>query len=67
ITAISAAPYGSALVCLISYGYIMMLGVFWLVIRILSALLIVFLRFCRKPLIFLTSTGEKVAKGEDLP
>jgi glycine dehydrogenase len=26
ITAISAAPYGSALVCLISYGYIMMLG-----------------------------------------
>lgn len=27
ITAISAAPYGSALVCLISYGYICMLGV----------------------------------------
>ncbi|MBM6498126.1 aminomethyl-transferring glycine dehydrogenase [Flavobacterium macrobrachii] len=26
ITAISAAPYGSALVCLISYGYITMLG-----------------------------------------
>jgi len=26
ITAISAAPYGSALVCLISYGYICMLG-----------------------------------------
>jgi len=26
ITAISAAPYGSALVCLISYGYISMLG-----------------------------------------
>jgi glycine dehydrogenase len=26
ITAISAAPYGSALVCLISYGYIKMLG-----------------------------------------
>ncbi|MDM1441775.1 aminomethyl-transferring glycine dehydrogenase [Myroides odoratimimus] len=26
ITAISAAPYGSALVCLISYGYIAMLG-----------------------------------------
>src|SRR5690606_3463860 len=26
ITAISAAPYGSALVCLISFGYIMMLG-----------------------------------------
>ena len=26
ITAISAAPYGSALVCLISYGYIMMMG-----------------------------------------
>ncbi|HZH69976.1 MAG TPA: aminomethyl-transferring glycine dehydrogenase, partial [Flavobacteriaceae bacterium] len=27
ITAISAAPYGSSLVCLISYGYIRMLGV----------------------------------------
>ena len=27
ITAISAAPYGSALACLISYGYICMLGV----------------------------------------
>ena len=27
ITAISAAPYGSALVCLISFGYITMLGV----------------------------------------
>ncbi len=27
ISAISAAPYGSALVCLISYGYICMLGV----------------------------------------
>ena len=27
ITAISAAPYGSALACLISYGYIKMLGV----------------------------------------
>ena len=27
ITAISSAPYGSALVCLISYGYIAMLGV----------------------------------------
>jgi glycine dehydrogenase len=26
ITAISGAPYGSALVCLISYGYICMLG-----------------------------------------
>lgn len=26
ITAISSAPYGSALVCLISYGYIMMMG-----------------------------------------
>lgn len=26
ITAVSAAPYGSALVCLISYGYITMLG-----------------------------------------
>src|SRR5690606_10692968 len=26
ITSISAAPYGSALVCLISFGYIMMLG-----------------------------------------
>jgi len=26
ITAISAAPFGSALVCLISYGYIMMMG-----------------------------------------
>src|SRR5690606_7657092 len=26
ITAISAAPYGSALVCVISYGYISMLG-----------------------------------------
>ena len=26
ISAISAAPYGSALVCLISYGYITMLG-----------------------------------------
>ena len=26
ITAVSAAPYGSALVCLISYGYIKMLG-----------------------------------------
>ena len=26
ITAVSAAPYGSALVCLISYGYISMLG-----------------------------------------
>jgi glycine dehydrogenase len=26
ITAISSAPYGSALVCLISYGYITMLG-----------------------------------------
>jgi glycine dehydrogenase len=26
ITAISAAPWGSALVCLISYGYITMLG-----------------------------------------
>ncbi len=26
ITAISAAPFGSSLVCLISYGYIMMLG-----------------------------------------
>jgi glycine cleavage system protein P-like pyridoxal-binding family len=25
-TAISAAPWGSALVCLISYGYICMLG-----------------------------------------
>src|SRR5690606_3879253 len=26
ITAVSSAPYGSALVCLISYGYISMLG-----------------------------------------
>ena len=26
ITAISAAPFGSALACLISYGYIKMLG-----------------------------------------
>ena len=25
-TAISSAPYGSALVCLISYGYIVMMG-----------------------------------------
>ncbi|WKD84842.1 Glycine dehydrogenase (decarboxylating) [Polaribacter huanghezhanensis] len=39
ITAISAAPWGSALVCLISYGYITMLGVDGLTNATMNAIL----------------------------